>query len=170
MASADLERQMLARTFKDMTPEPTLPKEQWPPFKKMTQRIWSGTEAYAVLLRESKDAASHFTVTPARFWSEVYERLPFTSSNAVTSLHSNPVTLLRRWVDRASVPELATTLLHEWIHVAYFVDPRSVGDPESVVYGSEPIIEQLARRALEEYLKAATAPASSVSNHVTRLQ
>jgi uncharacterized membrane protein (UPF0127 family) len=159
MASADFEREMHARTFQDATPASTGSKEEWAGVAQTTQRPWPGQEAYAVLVRESKQAARHFTVTPVGFWWEVYERLPFTSSQALTPLHSSPVRLFRRWVDRASVPALATTLMHEWIHVAYFVDPVQVGDSNSVVYGSEPFVEMLARRAFEEFLMAATSPA-----------
>lgn len=57
-------------------------------------------------------------------------------ATATTNLGSDLIEL-RRWRVWDPLPDLAGTLVHEWLHTIGFVDPDTVGDVKSVVYGSE---------------------------------
>jgi uncharacterized membrane protein (UPF0127 family) len=158
MASADFKKEMLAKTYSDVTPDPSQPKNTWTASSYETKRDWSGKDVYAVLRMESGKEARQLKVKPATTWQELKSRLY--GSHAWTNLHSNPTGLVSWWIDDSTVPALTTTLVHEWMHIAYFVDPDMSDLSTSVVYGSESFIEGLARQALERSIQTASTPAA----------
>ncbi len=52
---------------------------------------------------------------------------------------------LRRWHIKSPLDELASTLIHEWLHTIGFRDPEVGPDPSSVVYGMTPTAREIAR-------------------------
>lgn len=49
----------------------------------------------------------------------------------------------------APMPPLVATIIHEWLHILNFKDPTNAGDPNSIVYGTEQLSQNLSVKVLK---------------------